>query len=334
MVPVAREFTTGNTPVVGMATVAGGPTSDAAAAAKAAWPRTLIRPPEQQKITARSFRAPGILTMLFVAALVWFLFFPQLGDLETTVPQSTALMLMRQTEAEAAVRRGSAPGAEGSCEGVRNDLPNCRKQTPVSLDSIAPAMVDAVRFATDSLFNARQGADWIAMRRAAGYPRDAFEWGNSVDRSDFFSVMPTLLNHMDVVGQSGSLTQRVVQTIWYPADNGLFRKAREIRLANRLAGTLTKDRILELYLNVAEFGPGLYGVEAASQSYFGIPASKLSKAQAATLAATLATPRTSTPAQEPEAMTRRQRLILRRLNGEAVSIPVAYVATDSAPRAP
>ena len=334
MLPVAREFTTGNTPAVGNAVVAGGPNSDAAAAAKAAWPRTLIKPPEQQKMTARSFRAPGILTMLFVAAFAWFMFFPRVGDLATTVPQNTALMLARQAEAEAAVRRGSAPGTEGSCEGIRNDLPTCRKQIIVPLDSIAVPMREATIAATDSLFSARQTADWVAMRRAAGYPRDAFEWGNSVDRSDFFSVMPTLLNHMDVVGQAGSLTQRLVQIVWYPADNGLFRKAREIRLANRLAGSLSKDRLLELYLNVAEFGPGLYGVEAAAQAYFNTSASTLTKAQAATLAATLATPRTSTPTNEPAAMRRRQALILRRLNGEAVSIPIEYAVVDSAARAP
>jgi serine/threonine protein kinase len=334
MLPVAREFTTGTTPAVGNATIPGGPNSDAAAAAKAAWPRTLIKPPEQKKLTARSFRAPGILTMLFVAAIGWFMFFPTLGDLETTVPQNTALMMARQVEAEAAVRRGAAPGAEGSCEGVRNDLPTCRKQIVVSLDSIAPAMVEATVAATDSLFTARQSADWVAMRRAAGYPRDAFEFGNSVDRSDLFSVMPTLLNRMDVVGHAGSLTQRLVQIVWFPPDNGLFRKAREIRLANRIAGTLSKDRILELYLNVAEFGPGLYGVEAASQAYFSTSAGKLTKAQAATLAATLATPRTSTPLNEPAAMRRRQALILRRLNGEAVSIPMVYAASDSASRAP
>jgi membrane carboxypeptidase/penicillin-binding protein len=213
-------------------------------------------------------------------------------------------------------------------------LPTCRKQLVVPMANIAPEMITAVKIASDSLFDVRQVADWTLMRRAAGYPRDAFEWGNSVDRSDLFAVMPTLLNHMETVGRSGSLTQHLVQTIWYPPDNGLFRKAREIRLTNRVASSIGKDRILELYLNVAEFGPGIYGVEAASQAYFGISASKLTKVQAATLAATLATPRSSTPTNKPEVMRKRQALILRRLNGEAVTVPTAFAASDSTSNAP
>ena len=332
MLPVAREFNT-STPAGGGGAVPQSVAPSQAASAQAAWPRTLLKPKEQ-KLVARSFKAPGILTILLFAAVGWFMFFPGIGDLESTVPQHTALMIQREGEAEAAVRRGTAPGAEGSCEGIRNDLPSCRKQLPVRMADVAPALVDAVKAATDTLFDVRQVADWVAMRRAAGYPRDAFEWGNSVDRSDLLAVMPGLLNEMQIVGRSGSLTQQLVQTIWYPPDNGLFRKAREIRLTNRVAGSLTKDRILELYLNVAEFGPGIYGVEAASQAYFGISASKVNKAQAATLAATLATPRTSTPTLKPEAMKRRQALILRRLNGEAVAIPNAFAAGDSASSTP
>ena len=102
------------------------------------------------------------------------------------------------------------------------------------------------------------------------------------------------------------------------------------RLSGRLGRALPKERILELYLNVAYFGAGLYGVEAASQAYFGVPAKAVTKSQAAALVATLATPRSSTPLLEPAAMRRRQALILRRLNGEAVSIPPGIAGPDSA----
>lgn len=293
----------------------------AAKAAKANWPRTLLKPPEEQKASGRRFQTPGILTILFVAFFGWFFFTPGISSLATDIPQTTAMMTLRQEEAEAAVRRGNAPGADGSCEGIRNDLPDCRKHSVVTSASIAPAVLEAVVFSEDSLFNVRQGADWSAMRRAAGYPRDAFEWGNSVDRSDLFAVLPGLLKVMDQVGAAGSLTQRVVQLVYFPPSDGLFRKAREIRTANRLAKKLPKERILEIYLNVAEFGPGLYGIEAASQAYFNTSADKLTRAQAAALVATLATPRTSNPKDDPAEMRRRQALILRRLNGEAVSIP-------------
>jgi serine/threonine protein kinase len=321
MQAVPRDNTPASIPA--MAIPSAGEIEAAAQAAKANWPRTLLKPPEQQLASARRFRTPGILTMLVAAFFIWFLFLPGTGSLATEIPQTTALMTLRAQEAEAAVRRGSAPGAEGSCEGIRADLASCRKHIVVTAASIAPAVLEAVVFAEDSLFTVRQGADWSAMRRAAGYPRDAFEWGNSVDRSDFFAVLPGLLTVMDRVGEAGSLTQRVVQNVYFPPSDGLFRKAREIRIANRLAKSLSKERILEIYVNVAEFGPGVYGIEAASQAYFNVSADKLTKAQAATLVATLATPRTSNPKYEPAEMRRRQALILRRLNGEAVSIPPA-----------
>ncbi len=331
MTPVPRA----STPALGGAPVppitnpgAGAPTS------AQNWPRTLLRPPEQARVTARSFRMPGILTLMVVGFFGWYFLTPGLGDLESTTPQLTALMQLRQEEAEAAVRRGQAPGAEGSCEGIRNDLPTCRKQLPVPLGDIAEPMREATVLAVDTLFNARQSADWSMMRMTAGYPRAAFEFGNSVDRSDLFAVIPQVPNKMDVIGRSGSLTQRLAQVLFYPPDDGLFRKAREITVSNRIAKKLTKDRILELYLNTAEFGPGLYGVEAAAQAYFNVSAKALNRAQAATLAATLATPRTSNPRTEPAAMRRRQALILRRLNGEAVAIPSDIASGDSASRAP
>ena len=327
MQAVPRDNTPASIPAMPIPTLA--EVEAAAKATKANWPRTLLKPPEEQKASARQFRTPGILTMLIAAFFIWFFFFPGIGSLKTQIPQTTAMMTLRQEEAEAAVRRGSAPGADGSCEGVRNDLPNCRKHSVVTAASIAPAVLEAVVFSEDSLFNVRQGADWSAMRRAAGYPRDAFEWGNSVDRSDFFAVLPGLLEVMDQVGHAGSLSQRVVQLVYFPPDNGLFRKAREVRTANRLAKALPKERIVEIYLNVAEFGPGLYGIEAAAQAYFNVSADKLTRAQAATLVATLATPRTSNPKDSPAEMRRRQALILRRLNGEAVTIPAPTAAIPS-----
>lgn len=321
MIPVRREPSVVSAPAVPVPTAA--EIEAAAAAAKANWPRTLLKPTDGEQRSARRFRTPGILTLLLAGFIVWFAFFPAIGSLADEIPTTTAMMELREAEAEAAVRRGTAPGAEGSCEGVRADLASCRKQIVVSHASIAPVLFDALLIAEDSLFNVRQGADWVAMRRAAGYPRDAFEWGNGVDRSDLFAVLPGLLKVMQTVGESGSLTQQLVQQLHFPPDDGLFRKAREIRLANRLGASLSKERVLEIFANVAEFGPGLYGVEAASREYFGVSADKLTRAQAATLAATLASPRSSTPKLDPEAMRQRQAAILRRLNEAAAQSAAA-----------
>lgn len=308
--------------------------SSAAPSAAAPWPRTMLRPTEAPT-TRRRFRAPGLLTLAFAGGAVWFLAFPRIGPLKSAVPTETALMRLRAEQASAAVRRGRATGPEGACEGARLDLASCRRQVIVPLSEIAPVLVQAVVAAQDSMFDRRQGADWAAMRLAAGYPRDAFEWTNGVDRADFSDILPGLSKRMDVVGRVGSLSQRLAQNLWYPPDDGVYRKLREIRAANRLADGLGRDRLLEVYLNVAEFGPGLYGVEAAAKAYFNVSAKSVTRNQAAALAATLASPRSSTPQLEPAAMRRRQQFILRRLGGEAVGIPAEWDAGQPAtPTAP
>src|SRR3989442_1559267 len=89
----------------------------------------------------------------------------------------------------------------------------------------------------------------------------------------------------------------------------------------RLELALSKDRILELYLSMAQWGPGLWGVEAASRAYFGVPPSRLDEAQAAALAATLPHPLTSTPTFRPDRTLARRDLILARYHGVDVYIP-------------
>jgi monofunctional biosynthetic peptidoglycan transglycosylase len=84
---------------------------------------------------------------------------------------------------------------------------------------------------------------------------------------------------------------------------------------------LPKRRILELYLNIAELGEGVWGVEAASRRYYRKSARRLNESQAAALAATLPFPRTSNPAFRPVRMRRRQELILRRMRGERIEVP-------------
>src|SRR5438445_211192 len=91
--------------------------------------------------------------------------------------------------------------------------------------------------------------------------------------------------------------------------------------ALRLELALSKDRILELYLNIAEWGPGIWGVDAASRAYFAVPAARLTAEQAAELAATLPHPRTSNPTFRPDRTLARRNLILARYRGVDVYIP-------------
>ncbi len=275
-------------------------------------------------------RLPKLRYVALSGFLLWVGCFPRPAGLESTTPSVTALMRMREDAAEAAVRRNQVRG-RGPCDGIRKDLASCRTYTPVPLAEIAPAMREAARLAQDPAFRDRRALDWTGMRRALGYPRDAFDAGNAVDRSDLFAVLPRLRQRMDVVGRSGSLYQLLAQQLWLPADDGILRKVRELFAARRLAGAISPDRALELYLNTAEYGTGLYGIEAAAQAYFGIAAKALNATQAAELAATLATPRASTPKDRPAEMKARAALLLRAMNGDSVTVPKPYerIAPDA-----
>jgi membrane carboxypeptidase/penicillin-binding protein PbpC len=100
-----------------------------------------------------------------------------------------------------------------------------------------------------------------------------------------------------------------------------LRKVKEAVTAWRLELALSKDRILELYLNVAEWGAGVWGVSAGSEEYFGVPPSQLTELDAGSLAATLPFPLSSNPVLRPARMLARRDLILARYHGADVYIP-------------
>jgi monofunctional biosynthetic peptidoglycan transglycosylase len=97
---------------------------------------------------------------------------------------------------------------------------------------------------------------------------------------------------------ASTITQQLAKNLWLTPSRNPLRKLKEAALAAQLEKHLGKRRILELYLNVVEFGPGLYGAEAAARHYYGIPASALSADQAAALAASLPRPKSWHPGVE------------------------------------
>ena len=94
---------------------------------------------------------------------------------------------------------------------------------------------------------------------------------------------------------ASTITQQLAKNLWLTPSRSPFRKLREVVLTRQLEGHLSKRRILEIYLNVVQFGPEVYGAEAAAQSFFGIPAADLGADQAAQLAAALPRPSTWHP---------------------------------------
>jgi monofunctional biosynthetic peptidoglycan transglycosylase len=116
---------------------------------------------------------------------------------------------------------------------------------------------------------------------------------------------------------ASTITQQLAKNLWLSPSRSPLRKLREVILAWQLERTLSKRRILELYLNVAEFGPGIYGVEAAARRYFAKPAATLEPVAAAQLAATLPNPRAWHPGSTARAYQAHAARILRRMDRTA-----------------
>lgn len=145
----------------------------------------------------------------------------------------------------------------------------------VDLDQIAPSLRRAVVASEDARFVDHHGIDVVEMRRA---------WAEHQRHP-----------HARVRGAS-TITMQCARNVYlWPPSRTYLRKVAEIWLGTFMELLWGKARILEVYLNVAEWGRGVYGAEAASQQYFGVPAAALTGEQAALLAASLPSPRTRNP---------------------------------------
>jgi monofunctional biosynthetic peptidoglycan transglycosylase len=112
---------------------------------------------------------------------------------------------------------------------------------------------------------------------------------------------------------ASTITQQVAKNLWLSPSRNPLRKIEEAILTWQLERSIDKKRILEIYLNVAEFGPGIYGAEAASRRYFGKPAAELDEREAAQLAASLPRPSLWHPGGRSAVASRRTERILARM---------------------
>jgi monofunctional biosynthetic peptidoglycan transglycosylase len=144
---------------------------------------------------------------------------------------------------------------------------------PVPLSEISPQLQHAVIAAEDGRFYQHHGIDWKVVDQLI---QDDLDEGH--------------------VGRGGStITQQLVKNLFATTQRSWLRKGLEFSLAYVAETLLGKERILDLYLNVIEWGPGVYGAEAASQFYYHTPASHLTRDQAARLAAIIPSPRRRKP---------------------------------------
>ena len=192
---------------------------------------------------------------------------------------------------------------------------------PIPLDSIAPDMLTAAVTAEDARFWSHGGIDWYEVRKALGYRRGRFEWASARDRGELWRALGSVPGRREALRGASTITQQVAMNVYLSPSRNPLRKVKEAVTAYRLELALPKRRILELYLNIAELGEGVWGVEAASRRYYRKPARRLTQSQAAALAATLPFPLSSNPAYRPVRMRKRQTLILRRMRGERIEVP-------------
>jgi monofunctional biosynthetic peptidoglycan transglycosylase len=204
---------------------------------------------------------------------------------------------------------------------MRGGDPVRRRYRPVPLDSMAPPRREAATTGEDARFWNHGGLDYVEIRHALGYRRSAFSWSSARDRQELWRVLGRTWDRRDALRGASTITQQVAKNLYLSPTRNPLRKLKEAVTAKRLEWALGKPRILELYLNIAELGDGIWGVEAASRRYFRTSARRLSDTQAAALAATLPFPSRSNPAYRPNRMRKRQDLLLRRLHGEPVEIP-------------
>jgi monofunctional biosynthetic peptidoglycan transglycosylase len=258
--------------------------------------------PQQTHEDRPRHRRRNVLLVLLGASAVlglglWYLVVPYPWTLGRRNPERTSLMEQRIREA----RR----------QGAELDI----RQEWVPLSDIAPELRRAVVVAEDYRFREHQGIDWVSLAEEVHWSGDDdFSWWSASDLRALAGALGYAWEHRaDMRGRS-TITQQLAKNLYFGTDRSFVRKAMEFVVARRLERRLDKDRILELYLNIAEWGPGVFGAEAAARTYFGKPASALTLSEAAALAGTLPHPLTSNPALNPRQMRWRQNLILDRLD--------------------
>ena len=183
---------------------------------------------------------------------------------------------------------------------MRQQLASLREQNPnakleqvwVPYSRISNNLKRAVIASEDSNFVDHDGVDWDALEKA-------YERNNKKHK---------------VVGGGSTITQQLAKNLFLSGSRNYLRKGQELVIAYMLEAVMDKERILEIYLNVVEFGRGVFGAEAAARHYFRTSAANLSPSQGARLAVMLPNPRFYDRHRDTNYLARRTAVIQRRMN--------------------
>jgi monofunctional glycosyltransferase len=176
---------------------------------------------------------------------------------------------------------------------LRQKNPKAKLQQQwVPYNKISVNLKRAVIASEDANFSEHDGVDWEAMQKA-------YEKNNRKSK---------------VVGGGSTITQQLAKNLFLSGSRSYIRKGQELVIAFMLETVMSKERILELYLNVVEYGRGIFGAEAAARHYFRTSAANLSSSQAARLAVMLPNPRYYDRHRDTNYLARRTNLIVNRMN--------------------
>lgn len=204
----------------------------------------------------------------------------------------------------------------------RARAPGCPASHPLRLATVPPVLERMVVIGEDSRFWTHHGIDPEEIGEALGLGQ----------HGSLVATARAAWNHRDRMRGASTITQQLAKNLYLSPSRSPLRKLKEAVTALRLELALPKTRILELYLGIAEWGPGIWGVDAASEKYFAVSPAALDETAAAALAATLPQPRASNPAFHPERMMARRDLILARYHGVGVQVvPEADEDTSAGP---
>ncbi len=218
----------------------------------------------------------GILavTVSIIAFVVHlFLSLPDVSDLKTQNPKKTALMEIRIEQAEKA-------GHEYSI-----------RQSWISFAHIPQILKDTVRIAEDA----------------------GFYWHKGIDFDELKESIKKNLQEKKLARGGSTITQQLAKNLYLSPKKSIVRKIKEYLIAKKLEKALSKDRIFELYLNVIELGPGIFGVQEASRYYFGFSVDELILEEIVRLVAVLPRPLTMDPRGDSPWLKWRCRWLLHKL---------------------
>ncbi len=211
-----------------------------------------------------------ILLVVVIGGFYFFLGLPDVSELKIKNPRSTALMVQRYREAK------------------KEDATYRIRQKWIDLEAMPKLLRETVRVTEDASFYQHKGIDFAELKEAIkkNWQKGTYARGAS------------------------TISQQLAKNLYLSTDKSIIRKIKELLITIRLEKDLSKDRIFELYLNVIEWGPGIFGVEVAAEHYFNKSVGQLTLEEIVRLVAVIPRPLKTNPTENSDWLKWKARWIL------------------------